>query len=122
MSSREPPRERALTGLIIIFFLVLVWAGGWVMWYRPVAPGKERLDGSGLNLSQAPALDKRGTRPAPGPVPIGPEAAPGWMRPPSLPTEPRAAAPRTAERPEWKTAASSFMRLANEPKYRRSRV
>lgn len=124
MDSREQPRERALTGLLIIFFLALVWAGAIVMWYWPSQKGTEHYDANGLNLSEVPtpeAARKRSPSPLPEDSPseaLSPDSKPSWAKPEWA----RPFQPRVSEKPEWRRAAVSFVRLANVPKYRNSTV
>ena len=124
MESREQPRERALTGLLVIFFLALVWAGAIVMWYWPNHKPKEHFDSNGLNLSEVPASGPPARRNAvaSGVNPIETatsEPKPSWAKPEwAQPFQKKG----VVERPEWKTAALSFVRLANKPRYRNSPV
>ena len=123
MENREQPRERSLTGLLVIFFLALVWLGAIVMWYWPSHKPVEHFDANGLNLSEVPSPDAQARRmasadPVETSLSTQPDLKPSWAKPEWA----RPFQTRVTEKPEWKTAAMSFVRLANTPRYRNSIV
>lgn len=121
MEPREPTsRSRTQIGWMILAAVLLADAG-LALWWWSGRLQRENVDASGLNLAEAPKPD---ALPAV-PIQTPPSVVTSYSNPFASNAKPaRSAAPplRVAERPEWAEASASFLRLAQQPKYRQSPV